>query len=132
MSLKFVNPNNAPQPAANYTNLVVIPAGHKILTIAGQIGNHVDGTIVDGLEAQYEQAIANINAIVASEGGSSKNIARITVFLTEKPAEGDKVTAAMKKHFPEGPPAMSWIYVSALFREDVKVEIEAIAAVSDS
>ena len=129
MSLRFVNPDNAPPPAGNYTNLAVIPAGFKFLAIAGQIGNLADGTIVDGLEAQYEKAIANINEIVASEGGNSRNIARITVFLTEKPSQGEKITAAMKKYFPAGPPAMSWIYVSELFRPDVKVEIEAIAAV---
>ena len=132
MSLKFVNPDNAPSPAANYRNLAIIPSGYRLLAIAGQIGNLVDGTIVNGLEAQFEQAVSNINAIVASEGGDSTNIARITVFLTEKPSAGDKVSATMQRYFPSGPPAMSWIYVSELFRPNVKVEIEAIAAVSDN
>ena len=132
MGLEFVNPKNAPQPAANYSNLAIVPAGYRLLVIAGQIGNLSDGSIVEGLEAQYEQAISNINAIVASEGGDSTNIARITVFLTEKPSAGDKVSATMQRYFPSGPPAMSWIYVSELFRPNVKVEIEAIAAVSDN
>ena len=30
---------------------------------------------------------------------------------------------------PHGPPAMSWIRVVGLFRPEVKVEVEAIAAV---
>ena len=129
MSLKFVNPENAPAPAANYSNLAIVPAGYRLLVIAGQIGNLSDGSIVDGLEAQYEQSISNINAIVASEGGDSTNIARITVFLAEKPSARDRITAAMQKHFPSGRPAMSWIYVSELFSPEVKIEIEAIAAV---
>ena len=129
MGLEFVNPENAPAPAANYSNLAIVPAGYRLLVIAGQIGNLSDGSIVDGLEAQYEQAISNINAIVASEGGDSTNIARITVFLAEKPSARDRITAAMQKHFPSGPPAMSWIYVSELFSPEVKIEIEAIAAV---
>ena len=70
------------------------------------------------------------NAIVTSEGGSSLDIARITVFLTEKPSDWQSIGEANTKEFPEGPPAMSWIYVAGLFRPDVKVEIEAIAAVS--
>ena len=104
------------------------PPGRRLLVIAGQIGNLSDGTIVEGLEAQYEQALVNINTIVASEGGTSEDSARITVFLVEKP---DKPFAREvdKKHFPAGPPAMSWVYVAGLFRPDVKVEIEAIAAV---
>ena len=65
MGLEFVNPENAPAPAANYSNLAIVPAGYRLLVIAGQIGNLSDGSIVDGLEAQYEQSISNINAIVA-------------------------------------------------------------------
>ena len=103
--------------------------GYRLLVIAGQIGNLADGSIVEGLEAQYEQAISNINTIVASEGGDSKNIARITVFLAEKPTSRDMIGTAMEKHFPGWRPAMSWFYVSELFSPDVKVEIEAIAAV---
>ncbi|MED5410342.1 MAG: RidA family protein [Chloroflexota bacterium] len=129
MGLEFVNPENAPPPAANYSNLAIVPKGYRLLVIAGQIGNLADGSIVEGLEAQYEQAISNINTIVASEGGDSKNIARITVFLAEKPTSRDMIGAAMEKHFPGWRPAMSWIYVSELFSPDVKVEIEAIAAV---
>ena len=129
MSLKFVDPPNGPPPAAGYRHLAVVPAGRRLLVLAGQIGNLSDGTIVEGLEAQYEQALVNINTIVASEGGTSEDIARITVFLVEKPARLGFAREVGKKHFPAGPPAMSWVYVAGLFRPDVKVEIEAIAAV---
>ena len=130
MSVKFVDPDTAPAPAGGYRNLAIIPSDQRILAIAGQIGNRMDGSIINGLEAQYAQALANINAIVTSEGGSSLDIARITVFLTEKPSDWESIGEANTKEFPEGPPAMSWIYVAGLFRPDVKVEIEAIAAVS--
>ena len=86
MGLRFVDPPNGPPPAASYRHLAVVPAGRRLLVLAGQIGNLSDGTIVEGLEAQYEQALVNINTIVASEGGTSEDIARITVFLVEKPA----------------------------------------------
>ena len=85
MSLKFVDPPNGPPPAASYRHLAVVPAGRRLLVLAGQIGNLSDGTIVEGLEAQYEQALININTIVASEGGTSEDIARIIVFLVDKP-----------------------------------------------
>ena len=129
MSLKFVDLPNGPPPAASYRHLAVVPAGRRLLVLAGQIGNLSDGTIVEGLEAQYEQALVNINTIVASEGGTSEDIARITVFLVEKPDRHGFAREVGKKHFPAGPPAMSWVYVAGLFRPDVKVEIEAIAAV---
>ena len=131
MNLKFVDPPSAPPPlSAEYRNLAIVPADRRLLVIAGQIGNLMDGSIVEGLEAQYEQALANINAIVASEGGTSADIARITIFLAEKPAESERLREANKKNFPAGPPAVSWVYVAGLFRPEVKVEIEAIAAVA--
>ena len=55
-------------------------------------------------------------------------MARITVFLVERP-ERPFALEIDKEHFPAGPPTKSWIYVAGLFRSDVKVEIEAIAAV---
>ena len=102
MSLKFVDPPNGPPPAASYRHLAVVPAGRRLLVLAGQIGNLSDGTIVEGLEAQYEQAVVNINTIVASEGGTSEDIARITVFLVEKP-DRPFAREVDKKHFPAGP-----------------------------
>ena len=89
----------------------------------------MNGDILDGIEAQYHQALDNINSIVLSEGGTFKDVARITIFLTEKP-DNALIKKSNKQYFSEQPPAMSWIYVSELFRPDVKVEIEAIAAVN--
>ena len=49
------------------------------------------------------------------------------LFLTEEPSERGLIGEANRKHFPNGPPAMSWIRVAGLFRPEVKVEVEAIA-----
>jgi enamine deaminase RidA (YjgF/YER057c/UK114 family) len=129
MSLKFANPQAVARPAAAYSNLAIVPPGRRLLILAGQVGNRPDGSFVEGVEAQFEQALANVNAIVASEGGTAGDIARLTCFLVEKPVDGPRIGAAIKNAFPDGLPAMSWIYVAGLFLPNVKVEIEAIAAV---
>ena len=87
-----------------------------------------DGTLLENVEEQYDQALKNIIDIVTSEGGRSEDIARISIFLVEKP-DGNRIRETNNKYFPSGPPAMSWLYVAGLFRPDVKVEIEGIAAV---
>jgi 2-iminobutanoate/2-iminopropanoate deaminase len=117
MSLKFVNPQTVAKPAAAYSTLAIVPPGRRLLVLAGQVGNRLDGSFVD------------VNAIVASEGGTAADIARVTCFFVEKPTDGPRIGAAIKNAFPNSLPAMSWIYVAGLFRPDVKVEIEAIAAV---
>ena len=116
-------------PAAGYSDLAIIPANRRLLVLAGQIGNIMNGDILDGIEAQYHQALDNINSIVLSEGGTFKDVARIKIFLTEKP-DSALIKKSNKHYFLEQPPAMSWIYVSELFHPDVEVEIEAIAAVN--
>ena len=64
MTITFLNPSNAPKPAANYSNVAIIPAEKKLLSISGQIGNDMEGNVAKGLEDQYRLALQNINLIV--------------------------------------------------------------------
>ena len=128
MTLIFKNPKAVPEPAANYQHMAIIPPNKRLLILAGQIGNLQDGTLLGNVEEQYEQALKNIIDIVISEGGQSEDIARVSIFLVDKP-DGTRIRDSNNKYFPSGPPAMSWLYVAGLFRPDVKVEIEGIAAV---
>ena len=129
MTIEFLNPEGAPAPAGSYSNLAIIPPGKRILVIAGQIGNLIDGSMVEGLEAQYEQTLKTIHAWVTSQGGCKHDITRITVFLTEEPSDWSKIKDANEKYLNQPPPSKTWIYVSKLFKPEVKVEIEALAAV---
>ncbi len=128
MTLIFKNPKVVPEPAANYRHMAIIPPNKRLLILAGQIGNLQDGSLLGNVEEQYEQALKNIIDIVISEGGKSEDIARVSIFLVDKP-DGTRIRESNNKYFPSGPPAMSWLYVAGLFRPDVKVEIEGIAAV---
>ena len=105
MTIEFLNPEEAPAPAGSYSNLAILPPGKRILVIAGQIGNLIDGGMVEDLEAQYEQTLKNIHALVTSQGGSKHDIARITVFLTEEPSDWSKIKDANEKYLNQPPPA---------------------------
>ena len=50
MTITFLDPSNAPKPAANYSNVAIIPAEKKLLSISGQIGNDMEGNVAKGLE----------------------------------------------------------------------------------
>ncbi len=49
--------------------------------------------------------------------------------MTEEPSDWSKIKDANEKYLNQPPPAKTWIYVSKLFKPEVKVEIEALAAV---
>ena len=128
MTITFLNPSNAPKPAANYSNVAIIPAGKKLLSISGQIGNDIEGEIAESLEDQYRLALQNINLIVESQRGTKDDIAKITVFMTDEP-DWVKIKSAADDFLPSPRPSMSFIYVKGLFRPDIKVEVEGLAAV---
>jgi 2-iminobutanoate/2-iminopropanoate deaminase len=128
MTITFLNPSNAPKPAANYSNVAIIPAGKKLLSISGQIGNNIEGEIAESLEDQYRLALQNINLLVESQGGTKEDIAKITVFMTDEP-DWVKIKSAADEFLPSPRPSMSFIYVKGLFRPDIKVEVEGLAAV---
>ena len=129
MTIEFLNPEEAPAPAASYSNLAILPPGKRILVIAGQIGNLIDGSMVEGLEAQYEQTLKNIHALVTSQEVPRTILQESLYFLTEEPSDWSKIKDANEKYLNQPPPAKTWIYVSKLFKSEVKVEIEAIEAV---
>ena len=112
----------------DYSNVAFIPAGKKLLSISGQIGNDMEGNVAERLEEQYRLALQNINLIVESQGGTKDNIAKITVFMTDEP-DWVKIKSAADEFLPSPRPSMSFIYVKGLFRPDIKVEVEGLAAV---
>ena len=59
----------------------------------------MDGSIIEGLEAQYEQALVYINAVVASEDGTLADIEKNTKFLTEEPKERARIRKGQPKNF---------------------------------
>ena len=128
MTITFLNPSNAPKPAANYSNVAIIPAGKKLLINIWTDWNDMEGNVAEGLEDQYRLALQNINLIVKSQGGTKEDIAKITVFMTDEP-DWIKIKSAADEFLPSPRPSMSFIYVKGLFRPDIKVEIEALAAV---
>ena len=66
MDITLCNPDIVPAPAAGYSNLAIIPPNRRLPVLAGQFGNIMNGDILDGIEAQYHQALDNINSITTS------------------------------------------------------------------
>jgi 2-iminobutanoate/2-iminopropanoate deaminase len=115
----------APRPFGPYTP--VVRAGEWVVC-SGQVGVR-DGKLVDGLEAQVTQAVANIATLLASEGVGLNSVVKTTVFLADIgdfAAMNDAYIAAFGDHRP----ARSAFAVAAL-PVGARVEIEAWAFTGD-
>ncbi len=82
-------------------------------------------TAPGGIEAQTEQAMRNIEATLARLGLGMDALVRLTVYLTDI-ADLPRVGAVRARHLPRTLPSTT-VQVCALAREDLLVEIEAVA-----
>ena len=130
MSLTFINPESLGMPRG-YANGVLTGPGGRLLFIAGQVGWDRQQQITsDDLVAQFDRALANVIAVVTEAGGSSEQIARLIIYVTDKDEYrarmkeiGERYRARMGKHFP----AMVLVEVKSLLEDRAKIEIEGIA-----
>lgn len=118
--------NRAPQAIGPYAQAVKVKPG-EILYCSGQIPiNPSNGQVVEGPpEAQAEQVMKNLKAIIESGGFTMDNIVKTTIFLTNLGSFA-AVNKVYESYFQEPFPARSTVQVSALPKA-VSVEIEAIA-----
>ena len=94
------------------------------LIISGQLGlDPESGTLVEGVEAQAEQALRNLAAVVADAGATLNDVAKATIFMTDLGFFAG-VNAIYAETFGEHRPARSTVQVAALPLE-AAVEIEA-------
>ncbi len=118
-----INTTAAPAAIGPYSQAV--RAGDFIFT-SGQIGlDPVTGKLVEGIEAQTRQALANLAVILEAAGASFEDVVKTTIFLTDM---GDFQTVNMvyASEFAADPPARSTVQVAALPRRAL-VEIEMVA-----
>ncbi len=109
------------KPVGPYTPIVRVPGW---LITSGQIGI-ADGALVDGLEAQLRQALANLAELLESEGAGLSSVTKTTVFLTDMNdyAEMNRIYTEV---FGDHRPARSAVAVAAL-PLGALVEVEASA-----
>ncbi len=118
-----INTTAAPAAIGPYSQAV--RAGDFIFT-SGQIGlDPVTGKLVEGVEAQTRQALANLAVILEAAGATFEDVIKTTIFLADM---GDFQTVNMvyAAEFAADPPARSTVQVAALPRRAL-VEIEMVA-----
>jgi 2-iminobutanoate/2-iminopropanoate deaminase len=97
---------------------------------SGQLGlDPATGAFPDGVEAQAELALTNLQAVLEAAGAGFGDVVKTTIFLADM-ADFAAVNAIYARHFQEPFPARSTFAVAALPRGG-RVEVEAMALVPD-
>jgi enamine deaminase RidA (YjgF/YER057c/UK114 family) len=81
MTLQCINPKDLPTPQT-YTQ-VVVATGAKLVFIAGQEPEDVDGKLVDrgDLATQARQVFANLGRALAAAGARPAQVTKITIYV---------------------------------------------------
>ncbi len=127
MSKEIIHSDDAPAAVGPYSQAVKI--GGNLIYSAGQVAlDPATMKLVDGgVEAQTEQVIKNLKAVLAAAGSSLTNVIKTTVFLADI-NDYKAVNGVYAKYFSDSPPARSAVQVAAL-PLGALVEIEVIALV---
>ena len=128
MTLKCINPADLP-PQQTYTQ-VVVATGSKLVFIAGQEPEDIQGKLVGpgDLAAQARQVYANLGRALAAAGARPDQVARITIYVVnyERDTCLPIIEAARTALFGAHKPADVVLGVAAL-SPGYLIEVDAIA-----
>jgi 2-iminobutanoate/2-iminopropanoate deaminase len=115
---------NLPAPVGPYSPGI---AYGNLVFVSGQSGREPHtGRIADDVEAQAEQALRNVAAILEAAGSSLSQVIRCGVFLVDM-NEFQRMNAVYERMFGGHRPARTTVEVSGLPGPGLRVEIDAIA-----
>ncbi len=127
MFTQVIHTAAAPAAIGPYSQAVSVDltSAKKLIFCSGQIGlDPTTGNLCEGFEAQVDQALVNMQAVIAAGNGNLGNIVKLTLFLTDL-ANFAIVNAKMEALLPRPYPARSTVGVASL-PKGALFEIEAV------
>lgn len=123
MKKRAIATDAAPKAIGPYSQAI---AAGDLVFVSGQAGiDPATGTVAEGVEAQAEQALRNVAAILEAAGCSMADVVKTTLWLTDV-NDFAIVNEIYARHLPPPAPARSTPILAALPRGFL-ISIEAIA-----
>lgn len=130
--IEFSTPATLP-PAAGYSHVASVAPGSRLVWTSGQVPVEADGTVAPAgdWEAQTRLVMRNIGTALEAAGATWDDVFKLTYYVVDTTALS--VIRAVRDEFvnTERPPASSLVKVAGLFRPDILIEVEAVAAVAE-
>lgn len=119
-----VRASNLPVPVGPYSPGM---AYQQLIFVSGQAGvDPKTGALAADIEAQTEQCLKNVQAILEAAGSGLPNVLRCGVFLIDM-GEFKKMNGVYARLFGDHRPARTTVQVAGLPGDGLRVEIDAIA-----
>jgi 2-iminobutanoate/2-iminopropanoate deaminase len=129
---RFLNPPSLP-PSRGYTQVVDVPPGHRLVYLSGQVPLDSTGALRGGSDfrSQAKQVFENLRSGLAAVGADFDDVVKLNFYVLD--VRNLPALREVRDRYVNvaAPPASTLVQVSGLFRDDVLLEVEAIAAVRE-
>lgn len=128
LNVQFVNPSTISQPVG-YSHLVEV-SNAKMIYISGQVALDQNGNLVGkgDMRAQAQQVFANLKAALEEVGADFNNVVKLNFYLLDI-SQVQAIREVRDQYVnTQHPPTSTAVEVRRLFREDILIEVEAVAA----
>ncbi|MBM3600133.1 MAG: RidA family protein [Alphaproteobacteria bacterium] len=115
----------------NAAHAMEVPPNARILYCNGQVGARPDGSVPEGTLEQVEVIFERIRIILAASRMTFDDVVKFTVYVTGKSILDDYFRVRGRFLGNHNPPA-TFLVVNRFPRAGVEVEIETIAAKSET
>jgi reactive intermediate/imine deaminase len=125
--IRHLTPETLPRPNG-YSHVVSAPLD-RILFISGQVPLDAEGQLVGvgDVAAQARQVFENLTRALEAADATWSNVVKLAYFVRDV-GEMPAVRSIRDEYIDtEHPPASTLVEVSSLFRDDVLIEVDAVA-----
>jgi enamine deaminase RidA (YjgF/YER057c/UK114 family) len=127
-SARLKNPPTLHTPRG-YSHVAEVPPGQRLVFIAGQVPLDKSGALVGpgDFKAQAQQVFENIRLALADVGGTFTDLVKLNYYVVDV-GQVAVLREVRDRHVnTAAPPASTLVEVRRLFRDDVLLEVEAVA-----
>lgn len=133
-TVSLINPPGLFDPSNyGFSHVATVPAGTRLVFLAGQGGETANGALSPDFRNQVRQAFSNLKIALAAAGAGTQHVAKQTVLIVNHSEQKLSVFGEeLERAFGPGPkPACTLIPVPRLALDGMQFEIEAVAALPD-
>jgi 2-iminobutanoate/2-iminopropanoate deaminase len=127
---RYISPPSLP-PTKGYSQVVEVPAGARLVYISGQVSMDRDGKLigVGDFRRQAEQVFANLEVALKEAGATFADVVKFNFYVVDMTKLQDLREVRDRHVNPDALPASTLVEVRKLFRDEVLLEVEAVAAI---
>ena len=129
---ELINPEGMPPPRG--FSYGALPAGGRVLYLAGMTGHKVDMSIADDYVAQFSAACQSVARVIAEAGGEPSDLVSMTIYTTniaQYRSRTKEIGAAYRDVFGKHFPPMALLGISELVDPRAQVELVCVAVVPE-